>query len=43
MVSADPVRQLKRYRFLDTDAFESDLDYLDGHYLLEQGACRARH
>jgi peptidoglycan/xylan/chitin deacetylase (PgdA/CDA1 family) len=32
MVSDNPVRHLKHYRFLDTDTFESDLDYLDGHF-----------
>src|SRR5262245_42527807 len=32
MVSDDPVRHLKHYRFLDTATFESDLDYLEGHF-----------
>jgi len=32
MVSDGPVRHLKHYRFLDTDAFESDLDYLASHF-----------
>jgi len=32
MVSDDPVRHLKHYRFLDTDTFASDLDYLEGHF-----------
>jgi len=32
MVSDGPVRHLKHYRFLDTDMFESDLDYLDGRF-----------
>ena len=32
MVSDGPIRHLKHYRFLDTETFESDLDYLDGHF-----------
>jgi len=32
MVSDGPVRHLKHYRVLDTDTFESDLDYLDGRF-----------
>jgi peptidoglycan/xylan/chitin deacetylase (PgdA/CDA1 family) len=32
MVSDGPVRHLKHYRFLDTDTFESDLDYLGAHF-----------
>src|SRR5215831_10222993 len=32
MVSDGPVRHLKHYHFLDTDSFESDLDYLDGRF-----------
>src|SRR5580765_747249 len=32
MVSDGPVRHLKHYRFLDTETFESDLDYLDGRF-----------
>ena len=32
MVSDGPVRHLKHYRVLDTDTFESDLDYLGGHF-----------
>jgi hypothetical protein len=27
-----PVQHLKHYRFLDTDTFEADLDYLSGHF-----------
>ena len=32
MVSDGPVRHLKHYRFLDSDTFESDLDYLGSHF-----------
>ena len=32
MVSDGPVRHLKHYRVLDTDTFESDLDYLEGRF-----------
>lgn len=32
MVADSPVRHLQHYRFLDTDAFESDLDYLAGRF-----------
>jgi hypothetical protein len=32
MVSDGPVRHLKHYRFLDTNTFESDLDYLGSHF-----------
>ena len=32
LVSDGPVRHLRHYRFLDTEAFESDLNYLDGRF-----------
>jgi len=32
MVADGPVRHLKHYRFLSTEAFESDLDYLQGRF-----------
>jgi peptidoglycan/xylan/chitin deacetylase (PgdA/CDA1 family) len=32
MVSDSPVRHLKHYRFLDTETFEADLDYLEGRF-----------
>jgi peptidoglycan/xylan/chitin deacetylase (PgdA/CDA1 family) len=32
LVSDGPVRHVKHYRFLDTESFESDLDYLHGHF-----------
>jgi peptidoglycan/xylan/chitin deacetylase (PgdA/CDA1 family) len=34
MVSNGPVRHLKHYRFLDTDTFEADLDYLEDRFEL---------
>jgi peptidoglycan/xylan/chitin deacetylase (PgdA/CDA1 family) len=32
LVSDGRVRHLRHYRFLDTETFESDLNYLDGHF-----------
>ena len=32
MVADAPVRHLKHYRFLDPETFESDLNYLSGHF-----------